>query len=340
MEKIFGFAILSFFVTAILIVPFIDFLYKLKLQRLSQKTRDIFNQPTPVFDKLNNWKRGTPFGGGLLIIFVVTIVTLWAYVIFNVEVSFWELFVLLFSFAGYGALGFYDDVKKILNVKHKGFFGLRFIHKFAIQWIIAIILGIVLFYQLHIGFVYVRWLGQVPLSFLFGIPFILFSAFVIVSFVNAFNITDGLDGMSSGLLIICLIAFLTISFTQLDSFLAIFIAILVGSVSAFLYFNIWPARLWLGDVGSLSLGGVLAVIGLLTGKIPALVFIGGVFVVEVASSLIQILSKKLLRRKMLPIAPLHLYFLQKGWEEPRVVMRAWLIGFIFAIVGLYIAFAK
>ena len=336
MEKIFGFSILSFFVTAILIVPFIDFLYKIKLQRQSQKTRDIFNKPTPVFDKLNNWKQGTPFGGGLLIIFVVSIVTLWAFVIFRVEINFWELFVLLFAFIGYGALGFYDDLRKILGAEGRGFFGLRFMHKFVIQWILALIIGWIFYFQLGYSFVYIHWLGSLS----FGILFIIFSAFIIVSFVNAFNITDGLDGMATGLLLICLIAFLTISHTLLDNFLAIFIAILMGSVAAFLYFNIWRARIWLGDVGSLSLGAVLAVTGLLTGKIPAIALIGGVFVVEVASSLIQILSKKFLKRKILPIAPLHLYFMKKGWEEPKIVMRAWLIGFIFAILGLYIAFAK
>lgn len=335
MEKIFGFAILSFFISAILIVPFIDFLYKLKLQRQKQKTKDMFDKPTPVFDKLSNWKAGTPFGGGILIIFVVTLVTFWAYGLFKIEVNFWELFVLLFAFAGYGALGFYDDIKKILKVKREGFFGLRFKHKFIIQWILAIIIGLVFYYKLGYSFLYVHWLGQLSL----GIIYVLFAAFVIVSYVNAFNISDGLDGLSVGLLIICLIAFLTISHSMLDSFLAIFISILIGACAAFLYFNIWRARLWLGDVGSLSLGAVLAVIGLLTGKIPALAIIGGVFVIEVASSLIQILSKKFLKKKALPIAPLHLYFLKKGWEEPKIVMRAWLLGMIFALLGLYIAFA-
>lgn len=336
MEKVFGFSILSFFITAMLLIPFIDFLYKLKFQRQKQKTRDPFNKLTPMFDKLHAWKVGTPIGGGLLIIFVVTLVTLWAYGLFRIQVNFWELFVLLFSFIGYGMIGLYDDAKKIFNVKGGGFFGLRFIHKFAIQWMIALVIGFVFFYKIGYSFVYIHWLGQIPL----GILYVLFSAFVIVSFVNAFNISDGLDGHASGLLIICLIAFLTISGSLLDTFLAIFISILMGSVAAFLYFNIWRARLWLGDVGSLSLGGVLAVIGLLTGKIPALALIGGVFVIEVGSSLLQLLSKKFFKKKLFPIAPLHLYFLHKGWEEPKIVMRSWLLGLIFALLGLYIAFAK
>lgn len=337
MEKIFGLSILSFFITGVLLVPFIDFLYKIKLQRQSQKTRDVFNKRTPIFDRLSEWKVGTPVGGGLLIIFVVSILTLWAYGLFNIEVKFWEIFVLLFSFFGFGVLGFYDDLKKIFNGGTEAFFGLRFYHKFIIQWILALIIGLVFYKMLNYDFIYVHWIQKINLGWMF-VPF---AAFVIVSFVNAFNISDGLDGLSSGLFLICLIAFLTIAHSSntLHDFLGVFIAILMGSVAAFLYFNIYKARLWLGDVGSLSLGAVLAVIGLLTGKVVALAFIGGVFILEVGSSLLQILSKRYLKRKLFTVAPLHLYFLRKGWEEPKIVMRAWLIGFVFAILGLYIAFS-
>ena len=142
--------------------------------------------------------------------------------------------------------------------------------------------------------------------------------------------------MAAGLFLICLLAFLVIN-SSLDQPLGIFIAVLIGSVAAFLYFNIYKARLWLGDVGSLSLGAVLAVIGLLTGKVLALMIIGGFFVIEVASSMLQLLSKKYLGRKLFPVAPFHLYLQNKGWEEPKIVMRAWLIGFFLAILGIFIA---
>ena len=333
MDKVFGFVILSFFIMSILLVPFIDFLYRIKFQRKAQKTRDVFNKLTPQFDKMNKWKIGTPFGGGFLIIFVVTILTLWAYGLFPTGVKPWELFVLLFSFWGFGALGVYDDLKKIFN--EDTFFGIRFKYKFAIQWVLALIIGFVMYSQLGYSFIYIHWIGQIPL----GIFYVIFAAFVIVSFVNAFNVTDGLDGLASGLYVICLIAFLTISSQSLDIFLELFIAILLGCVTAFLYFNIWKARIWLGDVGSMSLGASLAVIGLLTGKINAVALIGGVFVIEVGSSLIQILGRKYLKRKILPIAPIHLYFLQRGWEEPKIVMRAWILGLVFAVLGLYIAFS-
>lgn len=335
MAQVIGLTILSLFITFILLIPFIDFLYKIKLRRQKQKTVDIFNKPTPVFDKFNAWKEGTPFGGGILIVAVVTLLSLWSYGIFNIDLKPWEFFVVMFGFISFGILGLYDDLKKLVNEKSATFFGLRFRHKFIIQVMLALIISTIMYYQLGYSFLFIRGVGLASL----GILFIPFSAFVIVSFVNAFNITDGLDGLASGLFIICLLSFLTIS-TNVDPGLAIFIAILLGSVSAFLYFNIYKARIWLGDVGSMSLGASLAIIGLLTGKPVALAVIGGVFVLEVGSSLVQILGKKFLKRKLLPVAPLHLYFLRRGWGEPRIVMRGWLLGFFFAILGLYIALIK
>jgi phospho-N-acetylmuramoyl-pentapeptide-transferase len=241
----------------------------------------------------------------------------------------------MIAFIGFGALGFYDDLKKLVN-GNGVFFGLRFRYKFIIQWILALIVASIMYFQLGYSFIFIRGFGLAFIGFLF-IPF---AAFVIVAFANAFNIADGLDGLASGLLLICLAAFLAITSNQVDQPLGIFIAILMGSVGAFLYFNIYKARIWLGDVGALSLGAVLAVIGLLTGKIIALVIIGGVFIIEIASSLIQIASKKLFHRKVFPVSPFHLLLQRKGWDEPKIVMRAWLLGFLFAILGLYIAFIQ
>lgn len=336
MAQLLGLSILSCLLTGLLLVPFIDFLYKIKLQRQKQITRDMFSKRTPLFDKFNSWKVGTPFGGGILIILVVCVLTLWSYGLLNIPLKPWELFVLLFSFIGFGLLGLYDDLRKLVRNNHSKFFGLRFRHKFIIQWILALIIALVMYFQLGFNFIFIHGVGLASVGFLF-VPF---AAFVIVSFTNAFNIADGLDGLASGLFLICLIAFLIITSTQLDQSLGVFISILIGSVLAFLYFNTYRARLWLGDVGSLSLGATLAVIGLLTGKIIALGVIGGVFVLEVGSSLAQILSKRLLGRKIFPASPLHLYLQKRGWEEPKIVMRAWLLGFLFAMLGLYIAFIK
>ncbi len=297
----------------------------------------MFGQPTPNFDRLHSWKTGTPFGGGALVIVLVSILTLWAYGMFGIAIKPWEAFTIIFAFISFGILGFYDDLKKLVNNGKKfAFFGLRFRYKFLIQWILAFIIAIVLYAQLGYSFIFIRGFGLASLGFLY-IPF---AAFVIVSFTNAFNIADGLDGLAPGLLLICLGAFLALSANSVDQTLTIFTAVLMGSVASFLYFNIYKARIWAGDVGALSLGAALAVIGLLTGKIIALVFIGGVFVIEVGSSLIQILGRRFLGKKILPCSPFHLYLQKIGWDEPKIVMRAWLLGFFFAILGLYIAFIR
>jgi phospho-N-acetylmuramoyl-pentapeptide-transferase len=242
--------------------------------------------------------------------------------------------VLLFTILSFGLLGLYDDIKKLVNSSGAhSFFGLRFRHKFIIQWILAFIISAILYSKLGYSSIYVSGFGSIELGYLY-IPLAMTA---IVSFVNAFNIADGLDGLAPGLLLICLGAFLAISASQLNETLGIFIAILTGSVAAFLYFNIYKARIWLGDVGSMSLGAALAVIGLLSGRLFALAVIGGVFVIEVGSSLIQLLAKKYLKRKIFPAAPFHLALLKRGWEEPKIVMRAWLLGFFFAVLGLYMA---
>jgi phospho-N-acetylmuramoyl-pentapeptide-transferase len=318
-----------------LLIPFIDFLYKIKLQRKNQVTKDPFNKKTPIFDKFNAWKVGTPIGGGLLIIVVTTILTLWAYGLLNVAIDPWAIGALLIAFVGFGALGLYDDAKK-LSDSTSSFFGLRMRHKFIIQWILAFIIAFILSSHLGYSFIFIRGIGLISLGWL-SMPF---AAFVIVAFANAANIADGLDGLASGLFLICLLAFLAITATQLGQPLGIFVALLIGAVASFLYFNIFKARLWLGDVGSLSLGAVLAVIGLLTGKTLALGVIGGVFVMEAGSSLLQMFWKKFFGKKLFAVAPLHLYLQHKGWSEPKIVMRAWLAGFFFAIVGLYIALIR
>lgn len=336
MAQLLGLLLLSFLITSLLLVPFIDYLYKIKLRRQNQKTVDMFDKRTPIFDRLHQWKKGTPVGGGLLVIVIVTILTIWSYGLFNFNPKPEEIFILLFTFLSFGALGLYDDIRKTMGYKNDGIFGLRMRHKLAVQIILALIIGSLFYYVLKFDFINIHWFGTVEI----GPLFILLAAFVIISFANAFNITDGLDGLASGLLMICLTAFWVISAALLDQTLAIFIAVWIGSILAFLYFNVFPARIWLGDVGALSFGATLAVVGLLTGKIVAVAIIGGVFVAEVLSSLIQILSKKFQHRKFFTVAPLHLWFQNNGWEEPKVVNRFWLAGILFAIFGLWLAVIK
>lgn len=342
MVQILGLVLLSFFVLSVLLVPFINLLYRIKFLRQKQETRDVFETRTPIFDKLHAHKIGTPLGGGALIIAVVTILYL---VFINLAPALGiertslfpykqEVQVLLFTFLAFGLLGLYDDLIKTFGFRRAKFWGLRWRHKVLLQGILSIGIAIILNLGLGIDLLNIRFFD----TFHLGLWYIPFAAFLIFSFANAVNISDGLDGLASGLLLVSLIVFLILSHSILDTTLSVFIGLLIGALIAFLYFNIWPARIWLGDVGALSLGATLAVIGLLLGKPLALVVIGGMFVLEASSSLVQILSKKFTGHKIFDVSPLHLWFQFKGWEEPKIVFRFWLAQMVFAIFGLWLAF--
>ncbi len=338
-----GLLLFSFLTTSVLIVPFINLLYKL---RLTRKKEAPLKGKIPLFDKLHDIKAGTPVGGGILLI--LEVVTLF-YLLFPfasrmgvyIRSSYdfkTELFVIFFTFVSFGLLGLSDDLVKIFGRPKTGslglWFGLTRRMKLFLQFFLATIVGYILYKKIGIQIVYIPLFDKV---IHLGIGYIPFAAIVIVAFSNAFNITDGLDGLASGLLVICLVAFGAIAAGSLDTPLSLFIALWVGALIAFGYFNVWPARIHLGDVGALSFGAMLAVAGLLTGNIIALIVIGGFFVIEVASSAIQIVGWKVFKRPILPLAPLHNTFLAAGWEEPKIVMRAWLGGLILAIFGLWLS---
>jgi len=338
-----GLVLSSFLVNAIGIIPFINLLYAIKFtRRVEGKNK---GRKKSKFDKMHDWKAGTPIGGGILIIVLVSVLYLLVTTLLSQEMKSScmfpfteEVHIILFTFIGFGLLGLYDDWLKIFGRPTKGTLGFRFglsgKMKFAIQWFLALLIGLFLFFNLGLNFVHLPFTNIViPL----GIWFVPFAAFVIVAFSNAFNITDGLDGLSCGLLFIALVAFMVISSASLDLPLIIFLALLVGALLAFLYFNVFPARIWLGDAGALSFGAILGVAGLLTGKVFALVFIGGLFIIEVLSSLLQLFWKKYFGKKLLPIAPLHLTLQLMGWQEPKIVMRGWLTAIVLAIFGLWLA---
>ena len=336
-----GLLIFSFMVTSVLIVPFINLLYKIRFTRAAQKTKDAFNKPTPIFDKLHSHKKGTPVGGGLLVITVVSVLfailfPLLKYLgvyITNVYPINDEINIIFFTFISFGLLGLYDDVMKFFKFESTGFFGLRMKHKFAIQWVLAFIISFMLYQNLGIDIFYIPFIGV----FKIGAWFIPMAAFVIVSFTNAVNITDGLDGLASGLMLIALFAFWVLSASILDTPLSFFIALWIGALIAFLYFNVYPARIWLGDVGSLAFGATFAVVGILLGKVMALVIIGGLFIIEITSSLLQLLSKKYRGKKIFTVAPFHLHLQNIGWEEPKIVSRAWMAAIMLAIFGVWMA---
>lgn len=335
----------SFVFNFFLIIPFINLLYQLKFQRAKQETRDAFNQKTPIFDRFHRAKAGTPVGGGILIIFSTLVLFAFFLLLFflmnkkiisNYQAIDSEIKILIFTFFSFSLLGLYDDLKKIFFWHSDKFFGLRLRHKLIFEIILSLVISLWIYYELKVSIINIPFFNVIDLGFFY----VFFSAFLIISFANAVNITDGLDGLAAGILTIALFTFWVISRANLDTPLSLFIAIWLGGIIAFLYFNIYPARLFLGDSGALSFGATFAVIGLLLGKPFALAIIGSVFVIEIFSSLIQLLGKKYLKRKIFPVAPLHLWLQLRGWEEPKIVMRAWIISVMFAVIGLMIAFVK
>jgi len=337
--------IISVIIHLVLIVPFINFLYHIQFQRAHQDTRDPMNKPTPLFDSYHQHKSGTPVGGGVLVTIISTILTLFflasfsAFGIFissNYESIVMEVAIILFAFLSFALLGIYDDLNKMLHWRKKEFFGLKLNAKLYLEIALALIISLGLYFGLGIHFIHVPFFGV----FDFGWLYIIFATFVIVAFANAVNITDGLDGLASGVLMITLFSFWAIARTIIDVPLSIFIAVWVGGLIAFLYFNIYPARIFLGDTGALSFGATFAVIGLLLGKSFTLPIIGGIFLIEIISSLVQLVSKKYRGKRIFKAAPVHLLLQTMGWEEPKIVMRAWLLSIVFALFGLMIAFLK
>ncbi len=334
--------LISFALHAAGIVPFINLLYQLKFTR---RKEDVTGEGESEFDKLHDWKAGTPIGGGVLIIGLTTFIYILAVFVFEPQ---WQRFciytftdevhILLLTFLGYGLLGLYDDWIKIFGKPKKGRvawdFGLSANAKFILQWGLGLLIGSFLYFNLKIDFIHLPLTNIVWHLGYFYIPF---AAFIIVTFSNAYNITDGLDGLSSGLLMIALVTFMIIASSALDIALAAFIAIWIGGLIAYLYFNVYPARIMLGDAGALAFGATLGLIGLMTGKIFALMFIGAIYLVELLSSFVQLFSLKFFDKKVLPLAPLHHTFEKIGWEEPKIVMRAWLTALILGIFGLWLA---
>lgn len=339
-----GLVIFSFLITSSLIVPFINLLYKIRLVR--RKEGELKGTKESLFDKLHDFKAGTPIGGGILLIFIITTLFLiilpfitrlgvFIHTSFNLR---YELILIFFTFISFGALGFLDDFIKIFGKPKAGklgaVYGLTKMQKFIMQWVLGFAIGFFMYQYLGVRILHIPLL-EIVINI--GPLYIPFAAFVIVFFANAFNFTDGLDGLSCGLLMIYLFAYIIIAIEHLDTPLFMFISLWLGAVIAFLYFNVPPARIFLGDAGALSFGAMIAVIGLMIGNVATLFIVGGIFVFEAASSLIQILGWKFLKRPIFPLAPIHHAFQAIGWEEPKIVMRAWLAGIMLAVFGLWLA---
>ncbi|MGB8313737.1 MAG: phospho-N-acetylmuramoyl-pentapeptide-transferase [Aestuariivirga sp.] len=287
-------------------------------------------------------KQGTPTMGGLMILsgtFVSTV--LWA------DLSNLYVWAVLFVTLGFGAIGFYDDFLKVTRSTTKGFSGkARLLAEFLIAGV-----AVACF----------MWIGEKPLSSSLAVPFfkdvlipfgfffIFIGVFVIVGAGNAVNITDGLDGLAivpvmiaaaSYGLIVYLVGnavfaeYLQVHFVKGTGELAVICGALVGAGLGFLWFNAPPAMIFMGDTGSLALGGALGAIAVAVKHEIVLAIIGGLFVLETASVIVQVASFKMTGKRVFAMAPLHHHFEQKGWKEPTIVIRFWIIAFVLALIGL------
>lgn len=331
MQQLLGLVLVSFVLTSFLIVPFIDLLFYLK-KKFEKKGEEKTLTATPIHDQLMKDDEGVPSGGGILLIGILVILSLIAaWIIPLIDLT--PLKILLITILSFGGLGLVDDIRW-LTTKRKGkLLGLGRKVLLLLQTLIALVVASLLYFNLGFNNINIPGIG----NFVIGILYIPMAAFIIVSFANAFNISDGLDGLSSGLLMICLFAFLVLASSVFNETLSVFVGVWIGVLIAYLYFNVFPARIYLGDAGAFGFGATLAVVGLLTGKIFGLAIIGGVYIIIIMTSLLQIFSKKVLKRKLFPVAPLHMTLKYMGWQEPKIVARFWLVGIIFAIFGLWLS---
>lgn len=315
---------LSFLLATLLTPLYTKFAYKHKLWKRS-RTHSTTGEVLSVVNK-QEIKRTVPLMAGIIIIIAVTLVT----VLFNLDRG--QTWLPLAALLGGGAVGLLDD---IINIRGRGgnVAGLRPLVKFGLITLVAAASAWFFYFTLGYTTIHIPFLDDVAIGWLL-IP--LFTL-VVVSTSNAVNISDGLDGLAGGLSISAFGAFGVIALLQGNVGIAAFCFTIVGALLSYVWFNIPPARFFMGDVGSFSLGMALGVVAMLTDTLFLLPVIGLVFVIEAGSSLLQIFSKKLFHRKIFIAAPIHHHFEAKGWPKTKVTMRFWIIGQVCATVGVILA---
>ena len=287
-------------------------------------------------------KSGTPTMGGLMILIGIVVSTLlWA------DLNNIYIWIVLFVCTSLGLLGFLDDY---LKIKFKNSIGINAKLKFLWQFLISLTAIILLFYftdHENISKLYIRFFKNLILNM--GLFFIPFGIFVIIGSSNAVNLTDGLDGLATvpvmlvalSFSLICYLVgntifanYLQIQYIPEVGELSVFCGSIVGSCLGFLWYNAPPAKIFMGDTGSLSLGGSVASVAIIAKHEIVLAIIGGLFVLETASVIIQVVSYKLTGKRVFKMAPIHHHFEKKGWAESTVVIRFWIISIILALIGL------
>jgi phospho-N-acetylmuramoyl-pentapeptide-transferase len=318
------------FLLAMLLTPIYTFVaYRYKFWK-RQRSTSTTGEALEVFTKLHadKFKRNIPTMAGIIGIVSITVVT----VSFNLDRE--QTWLPLAALLGGAAVGLLDD---IINIRGKGLgvAGLRSSLKFAMITTLAVGLGWYFFVKLGYDTIHLPFIGDLTLGWLI-VPLF---AFTVVAAGNAVNISDGLDGLAGGLLALSFGTFGVIALLQGQVLISGFCFTVVGALLSYLWFNIYPARFFMGDVGSFALGTSLGVVAMLTNTLFLLPIIGILFVVEAGSSLIQILSKRIFHRKVFLSAPLHHHLEAGGWPETKVTMRFWVIGCVASFGGILVALA-
>lgn len=331
---------------AMFLTPFwTNFLYKKKIG-IKIKEKSVSGEDLKYVNKLHADKSGTPTMGGLVVWITVALLVVVSHYIFP-PIAKWldmdfiarldffsraQVWLPLFALVAAGVLGVFDDVMSVKGWGSNKGGGMRFAMRFWWLFVIAAVGAWWFFYKLGWDNFHVPAVGDFAIGFWY-IPLFIF---VIIFSAISSNETDGLDGLNGGVLFMAFMSFAAIAFMQNKVDLAAFCAALSGALLAFLWFNIYPARFFMGDTGAMSLGTTLGVIAMLTNSVLVLFIIAFVYVMESGSVAIQLTSKKLFGRKVFLSAPIHHHFEAKGWPEPKVTMRFWIITIIASIIGLII----
>ncbi len=318
------------FLLAMFLTPIYTFFaYRYRFWK-HQRENAVTGEKLQVFNRLHEGKirRNIPTMAGVISVIAAGLVTL----LFNLDRA--QTWLPLAAFAGGAAVGLIDDYLNIFGSNKKDA-GMRAPVKFALITLIGLVLGWFFYVKLGVMSFHVPFMGDVSIGWLI-IPLFAFAA---VATGNAVNISDGLDGLAGGLLGISFGAFGVIALLQQQVLLAGFCFTMVGVLLSYLWFNIYPARFFMGDVGSFAYGVSLGVVAMLTNSLLLLPVIGLLFVIEAGSSLTQIVSKKLFKRKIFLSAPIHHHLEAIGWPETKVTMRFWVIGCVMAFIGVMLALA-
>jgi len=312
------------FILAMAFTPiYTHFAFKYKVWK-KIRTDAMTGEKAPVYYKLHaaKHKRNIPTMAGIVGVVAVTITML------TLNWSRSQTYLPVFGLVAAGGVGLLDD---FINIRgNSGIAGIRGSLKMALILAVALTGALYFFFRLGYSQIHVPAVGNFEIGWLYIPLFVL----VVVSTANAVNIADGLDGLAGGLLSTCFGAYSVIAFAQGNYGIAGFCLAMVGAVLAYTWFNIFPARFFMGDTGSFAFGTALGVVAMLTNSVFILPVIAAVFVIEAGSSLLQIFSKRVFKRKIFLSAPLHHHLEAIGWPETKVTMRLWVIGAVSAVLGM------